>query len=112
MLKQNNNLLAENDRLSKDLQLMRVEFERNRLRSEEEQTRKHDVTREKEELLLQIESWKKRYHESEELRLTETSQEMGRAESISKRDLDNYRKDATDRMDRYESEIRQLRRQI
>lgn len=31
---------------------------------------------------------------------------------MSKRDLDTYRKDATDRMDRYEQEIRQLRRQI
>ncbi len=53
---------------------MRVEFERNRLRSEEDHARKQDISREKEDLLLQIENWKKRYHESEELRLTETSQ--------------------------------------
>lgn len=33
-------------------------------------------------------------------------------EATSKRDLDLYRKDATDRMDKYEGEIRQLRRQI
>jgi hypothetical protein len=32
VLKQNNNLLAENDRLAKDLQLARVESEKHRLK--------------------------------------------------------------------------------
>lgn len=91
---------------------MRVELERNRLRFDEETSKKHDVGREREDLNRQVEEWKKRYHESEELRLTETSQEVGRIESMSKRDLDIYRKEATDRIDKYEAEIRQLRRQI
>jgi hypothetical protein len=94
VLKQNNNLLAENDRLSKDLQIARVDAEKNRLKLEEELARKYDGDREKQDLQAQVESWKKRYHDVEELRLTETSQEAGRIESVSKKDLDLYRREA------------------
>jgi predicted RNase H-like nuclease (RuvC/YqgF family) len=44
--------------------------------------------------------------------MVETSEEAGKLESISKRDLDTFRKDAGERIERFENEIRRLQRVI
>lgn len=66
IVKQNSNLLSENDLLTKEIQILKVEVERIRFKQEDEAMHQQDFTKEKSALQSEIERYKRIAKETQE----------------------------------------------
>ena len=110
--KQNSNLLSENDLLTKEIQALKVEMERIRLKQEDETLHHKDFTKERASLQTEIDRLKRATKEAHERSEYETKSKGEQNEGLQKKEIDKMRREFQDREERLENEVRQLKKVI